>query len=155
MSIIETDKSKGLIRNPRKAGRVIDYAGLNRTDSMSKQSAMASDIDSVIEISNKYLILIEIKERGNNIKMGQHLLLTRLANAWVHAGQHLGVNRKSVVLFATHDPELLDVVPVSECNVEKSWSGGDEQWLSRDINLIEAIQAIGESWNIKKLKKQI
>ena len=69
---------KGLIRNADKVSRAIDFNGLNRSSTMAKDSVYCSDIDGIMEFSDKYLIIFEIKEKGQILKTGQRLLMERI-----------------------------------------------------------------------------
>ena len=56
--------------------QVVDFNGIGG------DTIYPSDVDAVIEIDNKYLILFEVKKKGNGITTGQRLLLERMANNW-------------------------------------------------------------------------
>ena len=138
---------KGLIRNTAKVTRGIDFSGLNSSSTMAKGSVYASDIDAIMEFNDKHVIMVEIKEEGVPLKMGQRLLLSRLCNAWNQTG------RQGIVLFATHSPDIVGNVGLTQCTVKETYSS---KWTKADngSNLLEALQLLGDEWNITKLKKQ-
>ena len=65
---------EGLIRNTNQVKQAIDFKGLDFGN------IHPSDIDAVLEFDNKHLILFEIKRSGNDIPIGQRLLLKRICN---------------------------------------------------------------------------
>ena len=65
-----------LIRNHREVVKAIDFTGVQNGN------IHPTDIDCVLEFDNDILILIETKKKGNNIPVGQRLLLERLINSW-------------------------------------------------------------------------
>ena len=130
-----------MIRNTKKALRCLDYSGLGDGNT-------CSDLDGIIEIKNTYLILIEFKEEGNELPTGQRLLLERLCDSWIQSNS----KKKSVVLFATHRPDLFGAIPMRECEVQKIYKDG--KWIKYTNNLLDTIHSIGKAWKITKLIKQ-
>jgi hypothetical protein len=65
-----------LIRNSKEVVRAIDFTGVQNG------VIHPSDIDAVLEFDNDILILIEVKKIGNEIPIGQKLLLERICSSW-------------------------------------------------------------------------
>ena len=76
-----------LIRNIGQVKQAINFAWLEYA------AIHPSDIDAVIEINDKYIILMELKRKGNSIPVGQRLLLERIADKFEYGW----------VLFIEHD----------------------------------------------------
>jgi len=76
-----------LIRNIGQVKQAMNFAGLEYA------AIHPSDIDAVIEINDKYIILMELKRKGNSIPVGQRLLLERIADKFEYGW----------VLFIEHD----------------------------------------------------
>ena len=65
-----------LIRNSNQVKQAIDFSGIE------SGKIHPTDIDVVLEFNNEVLILMEVKRKGNNIPVGQRLVLERIANSW-------------------------------------------------------------------------
>lgn len=126
-----------LIRNSNQAKQGVDFTGLQNG------KIHPSDIDAVLEFDNEALILIEIKRQGARIPKGQRLLLERLCDNWG--------TEKSIVFYCTHkwDDDSVDV-PAEQCTVYEVYHKG--QWIVKNVNLKDALNALGEAWEIEKLK---
>lgn len=106
-----------LIKNINKVSRPIDFTGL------SSGNIHPSDIDAALEINGEYLVLIECKEKGKELDLGQKLLLQNINNNW-HSKY-----RKSIVLVVEHDD--LEVIQLKDTTVikyyfNKEWSSCNE-----------------------------
>jgi len=127
-----------LIRNSKQVCQSIDFSGIENG------KIHPSDIDAVLEFDNDALILMEVKRKGNEIPLGQKLLLQRICDNWK--------NNKSVVLYITH--EFFDVskdIPLSECIVKSIYWNG--HWYDNKIkNLKSILNSLGKKWKIDKLK---
>jgi len=126
-----------LIRNSKQVKQSIDFSGIQNG------KIHPTDIDAVLEFNNEVLILMEIKRVGNEIPIGQKLVLERICNSW-----H---NRKCIVLYITHDFRNDDKdIPLSECSVNsyyylKRWQKSNEFDLKKVLNFL------GDEWKINKL----
>ena len=129
--------NKSLIRNSNQVKQVIDFTGIQNG------KIHPSDIDAVLEFNNDALILIEVKRKGNRIPTGQRLLLERISDSWHN-------QEKAIVLKVTHTfkDDTRDI-PLEECLVEVCYYKG--KWSERSGPLLEVLNKLGESWNIKKL----
>tara|TARA_R110001632_G_scaffold70241_1_gene163688 strand:+ start:4447 stop:4851 length:405 start_codon:yes stop_codon:yes gene_type:complete len=126
-----------LIRNSNQVKQAIDFTGVENG------KIHPSDIDAVLEFNNEALILIEVKRVGNAIPTGQRLLLERICNSW-HTD-------KSIVLKVTHNfKNDGSDIPLSLCEVEACYY--KKAWHTKKAPLKEALNDLGVSWNIKKLK---
>jgi hypothetical protein len=129
---------ESLIRNSNLTKQGLDFTGLQNG------AIHPSDIDAVLEFDNEALILIEVKKQGSKIPLGQRLLLERLCNSW-HT-------KKAIVLYVTHNfkDETIDI-PIEKCKVSAAYYG--REWTVKPkIPLPEALNKLGKSWNIDKLK---
>ena len=125
----------GLIRNVNQVTQALDFKNVEFG------KIHPSDIDSVIEIDNKYLILIEVKKQGNEIPIGQRLLLERLADRW---------GKYSIVLKLDHNTNE-NPIPLESCILKKYYL--DKEWKlpKHELNALETIKTISNKWNINKL----
>lgn len=127
----------GLIRNSSQVKQAIDFTGVENG------KIHPSDIDAVLEFNNEALILIEVKRINNDIPTGQRLLLERICDSW-HT-------KKSIVLKVTHDfKDDGSDIPLSICEVETCYYMG--KWHTKKAPLKEALNDLGVSWGITKLK---
>lgn len=126
-----------LIKNSNQAKQGLDFTGLQNG------AIHPSDIDAVLEFDNDALILIEVKRQGARIKKGQRLLLERLCDNWN--------TEKSIVFYCTHefDDDSVDI-PAELCTVYEVYHKG--QWIVKNVKLKDALNALGNAWEIKKLK---
>lgn len=129
--------NKSLIRNSKQVKQVIDFTGVQNG------KIHPSDIDAVLEFNNDALILIEVKRKGNRIPTGQRLLLERISDSWHN-------QEKAIVIKVTHTfkDDTRDI-PLEECLVEVCYYKG--KWSERSGPLLEVLNKLGKSWNIKKL----
>jgi len=65
-----------LIRNSNQVKQTIDFSGIQNG------KIHPSDIDAVLEFNNEALILMEVKREGNDMPIGQRLLLERICDSW-------------------------------------------------------------------------
>lgn len=142
----------GLIKNDTKVSRSLDFEGLKRAEGMSKNSVYASDIDAIMEFNNKFLIIVEAKEEGLDLSLGQEIMLRNIAKSWTDSGHVQGINKKALVIFVTHSPEGDGPVPIKECMVKSISIGGD--FMERNGNLLEFLWDVAEKWDIDKLKEE-
>lgn len=126
-----------LIKNSNQAKQGLDFTGLQNG------AIHPSDIDAVLEFDNDALILIEVKRQGARIKKGQRLLLERLCDNWN--------TEKSIVLYCTHEfnDDGVDI-PAELCTVYEVYHKG--QWIVKNVKLKDALNALGDAWEIQKLK---
>jgi len=127
-----------LIRNSNQTKQGLDFTGIENG------KIHPTDIDALLEFDNEVLILMEVKRVGNEIPTGQRLALERICDSW-HTD-------KCVVLFVTHNfkEDLIDI-PLAECNVQKTYY--KNKWIiNKPTPLIDALNKIGDSWNVSKLK---
>tara|TARA_R100001463_G_scaffold73845_1_gene127724 strand:- start:943 stop:1335 length:393 start_codon:yes stop_codon:yes gene_type:complete len=128
---------KSLIKNRDRVKQVIDFTGVQNG------KMHPSDVDAVLEFDNEALILMEVKYKFNKIPRGQKLLLERIADRW---------GEKAIVLKIEHNfnNDKLNI-PLNECEVTQIYY--NKKWTIIDnTNLIEYLNKLGNSWNIKKCK---
>ena len=130
-------QSMSLIRNTHQVKQSIDFAGVE------SGNVHPTDIDAVLEFDNKILILIEVKRKGNDLPIGQKLLLERLTDSW-HTG-------KSISLLVEHSfkNDHKDI-PLAECYVTKAYY--KNKWTKKTKPLLQTLKDIADKWDIKKLK---
>jgi hypothetical protein len=138
LKILNESKMGSLIRNSNQTKQGLDFTGVENG------KIHPTDIDALLEFDNEVLILMEVKRVGNEIPTGQRLALERICDSW-HTD-------KCVVLFVTHNfkEDLIDI-PLAECNVQKTYY--KSKWIiNKPTPLIDALNKIGDSWNVSKLK---
>ena len=101
--------SEGLIRNKKQVAQAIDFVG-------SEWGAIhPSDIDAVLEFDNEFLLLFEVKRAGNNIDIGQRMMLHRICDSW---------NGKSIVLKGEHECNNTETIVLNECELTEFYYNG-------------------------------
>jgi hypothetical protein len=128
-----------LIRNSKQVKQSIDFTGIQ------SGNIHPTDIDVVLEFNNEVLILMEVKRTGNEIPLGQKLVLQRIANSW-HT-------EKVVVLYVTHNFKNDDKdIPLKDCNVESIYIKSEWKNAKQKITLEDTLRGFSKKWNIKKFK---
>ena len=128
-----------LIRNSKQVKQSIDFTGIQ------SGKIHPTDIDVVLEFDNEVLILMEVKRTGNEIPLGQKLVLQRIANSW-HT-------EKVVVLYVTHNFKNDDKdIPLKDCNVESIYIKSEWKNAKQTITLEDTLKGFSKKWNIKKFK---
>ena len=128
-----------LIRNSKQVKQSIDFTGIQ------SGNIHPTDIDVVLEFNNEVLILMEVKRTGNEIPLGQKLVLQRIANSW-HT-------EKVVVLYVTHNFKNDDKdIPLKDCNVESIYIKSEWKNAKQKITLEDTLKGFSKKWNIKKFK---
>ena len=130
-----------LIRSEGKMSQVIDFTGIK------KGKVHPTDIDAVLEFDNKFLILIEVKTKGNNITTGQRILMERLVDSWS------GEGKKAISLLVTHNVKNHnEPVMLSDCDVDMYYTLSGWKDTKSLINVKQLLNSLANSWDIKKLK---
>ena len=129
----------GLIRNVNQVTQALDFKNIEFGN------IHPSDIDAIIEIDNKFLILIEVKKEGNEIPIGQKLLLERLADKW---GQY------AIVLKLEHNTNE-NPIPLEKCILTKYYINNEWKQAKHELNALETINEISNKWNINKLNNNL
>ena len=131
------DNKQRTIRNWDLANQRVDFT------EFQNGKTRPCDIDGVLEYDNEILILLEIKRAGCEIPTGQRLVLQRIADRW---------GDKAVVIFATHDyDDPKTDIPAQWCSVESIYN--NKKWRKiKGLNLIEALNKLGQHWKCDKLK---
>lgn len=125
-----------LIRNIGQVKQAINFSGLEYA------SIHPSDIDAVIEIDDRYIILMEVKRKGNAIPVGQRLLLERIADRFEYGW----------VLYIEHDnhdsDEAIDLMnaEVTQVYFRKKW------YDTKNESTKEYIGKLADRFNINKLQ---
>lgn len=127
-----------LIRNEVHLKQIVDFTGLQN------RKIYPSDIDSVLEFDNKFLILMEFKKDNANIPLGQELLLQRICNSW----EKSDTDKQCVILKISHS--FTDTIYAKDCNVTKIYK--DKKWFTTNMNLKDCLIKLGIKWNCQKLK---
>lgn len=128
-----------LIRKSKQVKQSIDFTGIQ------SGNIHPTDIDVVLEFNNEVLILMEVKRTGNEIPLGQKLVLQRIANSW-HT-------EKVVVLYVTHNFKNDDKdIPLKDCNVESIYIKSEWKNAKQKITLEDTLKGFSKKWNIKKFK---
>lgn len=85
------ESERGKIQNAHQAGRFNDFSGIRYG------KVTPTDIDGLIELSDRVFVFIETKWRDTEMPFGQRLALERLCDAVLQSG------RAAMVIVATHD----------------------------------------------------
>lgn len=101
-----------LILYPNRMKQLIDFVGIQN------KKITPTDIDAVIEIDNKYLLLFEVKKKGVDFNVGQGLLLKRVIDSWQKN------NKKGFVIFCTHNTPYQEKIKLKDCTIEGIYING-------------------------------
>jgi hypothetical protein len=129
-----------LIRNSKEVVRAIDFTGVQHG------AVHPSDIDAVLEFDNDILILIEVKKRGNEIPLGQKLLLERISLSWR--------TKKSVVLKVEYEDiyPIDENIPLEACFVTEYFHRCRWTKTKNPYKLISFLNYLGDRWENKKCR---
>lgn len=86
----------GLYQNPRRGKQLLRFDGFG-LDRESLESVMATDIDALIDVRDKILIVVEAKLDGKEVPRGQQYALQRIVTDAKKAGKH------AIAIVADHD----------------------------------------------------
>ena len=121
--------------------QVIDFSGIK------KGAVHPTDIDAVLEFDNKFLVLIEVKTKGNELTTGQRLVLERMVNSWKSN------DKKAIALFVSHNiTDSSESVMLDKCDVEKYYTGNGWKDTKSLLNVKQFLSSLANTWNIEKLK---
>ena len=129
-----------LIRNSKEVVRAIDFTGVQNG------VIHPSDIDAVLEFDNDILILIEVKKTGNDIPMGQKLLLERICSSWK--------TKRSLVLKVEYEDvyDSSENIPLEACYVTEYYNKYRWSKTKRKYSLKGFLNYLGERWENKKCR---
>ncbi len=129
-----------LINNPKRAKQVIAYDGIK------SKKVHPTDIDALLEFDGKYLILIELKVKGNKVPKGQRLALERIAVKWVRDGG------EAWIVYASHDTKDDEIIFLKDCDIFEIWSSKRTLLLEKTIKVKSFLRELAISYKIDKLK---
>lgn len=144
MTIHDLNKNKnrrGLVNNIEKLKRPILFNGLQ------EGNIYPMDIDAVIELHDKYLLLFEVKEQGKPLTAGQSIVLKRIIDSWCRSSVH----KKAILFHVTHKPNLKEV-ELSECLVENYYSRGKWYNVKNKHTVKDMLHAYGEKYKVDTLR---
>lgn len=87
---------EGLYQNPKRGKQLLRFDGFG-LDKKSLESVMATDIDALIDVRDKILIVVEAKLAGKEVPRGQQYALQRIVTDAKKAGKH------AIAIVADHD----------------------------------------------------
>ncbi len=127
-----------LIRNTKQVRQSIDFTGVENN------KIHPTDIDFVLEFDNDILVLGEVKREGNDIPLGQKLVLQRMVDRW---------GDKAIALKVVHSHYDDDTdIPLKDCFVESYYSKKKWSDLKNRYSLIDFINIIGDRWGNNKCR---
>tara|TARA_R100001460_G_scaffold25881_1_gene52140 strand:+ start:66 stop:467 length:402 start_codon:yes stop_codon:yes gene_type:complete len=131
-----------MIRNSKQVTQAVSFKGL------VNKKIHPTDIDLLIEIDDKYLIIGEVKRKGNKIPIGQKLAIERLCKRWENGNC---IFLKIIHEFNDDDNDI----PAAICNVEEYFYCN--KWYSVKLSsktktLVQIINELSSHWSNAKLK---
>tara|TARA_R110000765_G_scaffold413412_1_gene513436 strand:+ start:1009 stop:1416 length:408 start_codon:yes stop_codon:yes gene_type:complete len=131
-----------MIRNSKQVTQAISFEGLQN------KKIHPTDVDILLEVDNKFIIIGEVKKINNDIPFGQKKALERIIKRWEYGNY--------ILLKIVHDfnNDNSDI-PASICKVEKYYY--KEKWYDikpefKNKTLVEIINKLANHWNHDKLK---
>lgn len=131
-----------------------------------------SDIDAITEYNNQYMIAVEVKKIGNNIPIGQNILLERTIDAWVRENhtydntqilldmlsKHQTIDFKWIkpapkkdgyVYKVIHTTLVKDFIPLKDCIVESYYHKGKWYEMEEFKTFKEVYEEQLTEWGLK------
>lgn len=119
-------------------------------DGIKKDKVHPTDIDALLEFDNTYLILFELKKKGNKVPLGQKLALERICNAWIRDDKF--VEKKAWVVYCTHDTKEDEIIYLKDCKVTSVFNGKSTiDMTASDVDVVRFLNYLAKKYNIKKL----
>lgn len=117
-------------------------------DGVQSDKIYPSDIDSFIELWNKYLILIEVKTKGKDITLGQNIAMTRIIQSW-----EADKNKIGMVLHVYHSEyDSSKPIMLKDCIVNKVYTKGKWNNMKNNLSVKEFLIMFGNKFNINPFK---
>ena len=88
--------TEGLMNNPKRGKQLLRFDGFG-LDHDRLETVMATDIDALIDVRNRILIVVESKLAGKEVPKGQQYALQRIVSDAKAAGKH------GIAIVADHD----------------------------------------------------
>lgn len=129
--------------NRQRAKQLLDFG-------MSNGRISCTDIDAVIEVGGKYLILFEVKYNGKDIPVGQSLLLERMAKCWC-----CKPGNRAIVAQVNHSVKDTNTdVKLASQEVTRVYADREDGWTwkSSSKTALELVHIVGQYWGSTKLK---
>lgn len=112
----------GNIKNPKRSKQLLRFEGFG-FDNKELKSVGATDIDAIVDVRDKILIVFEVKLEGKQVPKGQRYVLQRLVEDAKKANKH------SIAIVLDHDIEdpIQDVF-LANLIVREVYSSEDLRW---------------------------
>jgi hypothetical protein len=115
-------------------------------DGLKSGNVSPTDIDSIIELYNKLLIIFEIKENNKDITIGQQITTTRIIDSWNSSKDKIGL-----VILAHHNPEDTQIM-MKDCIISKIYIENKWKPLIKPVKVSQFLKILGNKFNIEHLK---
>lgn len=111
-----------LMKNPKRGKQLIRFDGFGFNNNQLK-SVGATDIDAIVDVRDKILIIFEVKLYGKQVPKGQRYVLQRLVEDAKKANKH------SIAIVLDHDIEdpIQDIF-LANLIVREVYSSEDLRW---------------------------
>lgn len=86
----------GLYQNPRRGKQLLRFDGFG-FDKPGLETVIATDVDALIDVRDKILIIVEAKLAGKEVPKGQQYALQRIVSDAKKAGKH------AIAIVADHN----------------------------------------------------
>lgn len=106
--------TRGRIRNPERAAQLKDFSGLRYGN------ITPTDVDGLIEFSDKLYILLELKLGSASMDYGQRLCFERLCNAL------LAADKTAIAIVAEHNTPIGQQIACADAIVRTYYR--DAKW---------------------------
>tara|TARA_R100001509_G_scaffold113836_1_gene69019 strand:+ start:325 stop:774 length:450 start_codon:yes stop_codon:yes gene_type:complete len=131
------------IRNQNQARQLIVF------NNCQYKKFSPTDIDFCFEYRGKYLILGEVKRKGNDILDGQRYALENIVVNWCQS-----TGNKALYMVVEHDtPSDKKEIDISSGIVKKLFINTEYKELKREITCSELLYYVGKKWGIEFLTK--
>jgi hypothetical protein len=136
------EKPTELIRDKDRVNQSFDFKGLE------KGNIHPTDIDGILEVDNKHMIILEAKLFGSNFQLGQDLLQKRLVDKWeTHPD-----DGHAVLLSVFHNVPSNESIPMTEL-VWYVYSKGIRTTIRPELRITvkKFMENLGAIWGNEKL----
>lgn len=138
---------KSKITNPKRAGQLIDFAGLEIDGT---PNLYPTDIDALIEYKDRGYIYFEIKHGSAAVPTGQRLALQRMVD---DAGK---IQKEAIAFICEHDVhDTSQNVIAAQCRVRELYYSGEQEWRSpeKELTAKEAMDIFLKRTKLKRRRK--
>lgn len=130
------------VKNKEKMNQLVYF------DEIGKGSFRPCDIDSVLEVQGRYIIMFEIKEGDKEMPLGQKITYQNMTDALQRGGY-----KEAITIIVEHSlPDPSQPIMLKDCICRSKYQNGKWQNSKLRYTVKEFVQTYANKHNIKKLQ---